>query len=402
MKVLQIHNRYQFKGGEDAVADTEKKILEQNGHSVVRYFRHNNEIHDFSVLKKAGLVFTTSWSLGACRDISRLIGRASPDIAHFHNTVPLVSPAAYRTCRGLNIPVVQTLHNFRLVCPNGLLFRGGRICEECLSGSWLCAIRHACYRDSRAQTAAVAFMTRLHRWISTWDQYVDAYIALTGFMKEKLTASGIPEDKIYVKPNSPGHELIYSPDHAGYALFMGRLSREKGVETLVRAWRHLPGARLYIAGDGPLKSFLQDQCGKQGRGVRFTGYVAGAELRRLISHAMFVIHPSEWYETFGLAIVEAFSAGKPVIAAELGASAELITHGTTGLLFRPKDPHDLAAKIQWALDHPGEMQAMGRRARAIFEEKYTETSNYDQLIQIYQKAMASTSGGRLPTNHIKK
>ena len=390
MKILQIHNQYQYKGGEDAVVETEKKMLEENGHTVIQYLRHNDEINQSPVLKKAGLFFTALWAKKSHDRIKELLKKERPDVAHFHNTLPLISPAAYYACRQAKVPVVQTLHNFRLLCPSALLFRNGRICELCTTHSLLRSVCYGCYRDSRFQTTAVAAMLSVHKYMGTWSRQVDAYIALTSFMRDKFITAGFLGEKIFVKPNMPQNRLsapIPSNGNAdGYALFFGRISKEKGLMTLIKAWENI-SLPLKIVGTGPLEKDLRQYIrSKNMKQVELTGFRTGGDMTDLIKKAGLVIHPSECYEGFPITLVETFSAGKPMIVSRLGAMSEIIHNRKTGLQFKPGDVDDLTIKIKWALNHREEMEKMGMAGRIEYAKKYTAEKNYHQLMTIYRNA----------------
>ncbi|MCG8636151.1 MAG: glycosyltransferase family 4 protein [Desulfobacterales bacterium] len=389
MKVLQVHNRYQYRGGEDAVVETEKRLMEDRGHSVTQYLRYNNEINQYPALKKPGLFFTALWARKTHGQLKKIVKKEQPDVVHFHNTLPLVSPAAYYACR--DVPVVQTLHNFRLICPAALLFRNGNICELCPTHSLFRSIYYGCYRGSKVQTAAVAAMLSVHKHMGTWTRKIDAYIALTSFMRDKLITAGFPEQKIFIKPNIPANTL-QAPVRGdggsadGYVLFYGRLSKEKGVMTLVKAWENIPYP-LKIAGTGPLEKELKQYIRtRKMEQVELTGFKTGTAMTDLIKNAALIIHPSECFEGFPVTLVETFSAGKPVIVSRVGAMSEIIQNGKTGLKFMPGNVKDLTGKIKWALNHGKEMKKMGAAARIEYEKKYTAETNYQKLMTIYRNA----------------
>jgi len=299
--------------------------------------------------------------------------------------------------------VVQTLHNYRLLCPAAIFQRDGRVCEDCLGHVPWRGVLHACYRDSRAATAAVALMLSVHRWLGTWSKMVDCYIALTEFARAKFIEGGLPAEKIVVKPNfvhpdpmAVNHQssIANHKSPQGSALFVGRLSPEKGVRTLLAVWRRL-GNRipLRVVGDGPLRVELEAEAVRHGlSSVCFHGWLAPERTIEVIKVARFLVFPSESYETFGRVAVEAFACAVPVIASRLGAMQEIVEDGRTGLHFTPGDADDLAAKVEWAWTHPDEMQEMGRAARAEYEFKYTAERNYPMLMEIYERAIAIHKG----------
>jgi glycosyltransferase involved in cell wall biosynthesis len=389
VKIFQIHNRYQYYGGEDAVADAEKQLLEDNGHAVIRYLRHNDEINDFSLANKVGLFLNATWSWKTFRQLKSILQKEQPDLAHFHNTLPLISPGAYYACIKVNVPVVQTLHNYRLICPSALLFRDGNICEECLTHSLVRSIQHGCYRGSRIQTMAVALMLAAHRSLETWRRKIDAYVVLTNFSRNKFIRYGLPAEKIFTKPNFPKRPLEYSIANKRSVLSLGRLSAEKGLWTLLKAWENLKHIRLKIAGDGPLSDKLKITVRENALdNVEFLGYQSHSECRELLKNAGFVILPSECYEGFPMIAAEAFAAGKLLIATNLGAMAEMIDDGQTGLHFSPGDYQELAAKVEWAWSHPRAVKRMGLAARKEYENKYTAEKNYAILMDIYRRVIA--------------
>jgi len=312
-------------------------------------------------------------------------------VVHVHNFFPLLTPSVYYACRR-RIPVVQTLHNFRLICPNGMLLRQGKPCEQCVgrATAWPGVI-HACYRNSYIGTAAVAAMLATHKLLGTWKADVAAYIAPLEFTRKKLIAGGLPPDRLFVKPNFLSSAPAGTRSVEDFALFVGRLSPEKGVATLISAWRAgAQNRKLKIVGQGPASSVLQDAAGGN-YGIEFLGHRTRDEILNLMQRAKFLLVPSEWYEGFPLVIVEAFASGLPVIASRLGAMEEVVRDDCTGLLFNPGDSEDLLAKTNWAWDHPAEMNIMGKNARAEFEAKYTADRNYVLLMQIYDRALTGSA-----------
>lgn len=391
IRLLIGHNSYQQAGGEDVAVEAETRLLAEHGHAVVRYQRNNDELRDGDGFSSLRAGFETVWASRSFREVKALVTKERPDVAHFHNTLALISPAAYYACAEAEVPVVQTLHNYRLLCPSATLLRDGKVCEACLGRSvpWP-GVVHACYRDSRAATAAVASMLAVHRAMGTWRKKVDVYVALTEFARQKFVEGGLPAERIVVKPNFMAHDPGAKRETGEYALYVGRLSEEKGPQVLLRAWARLGGhVPLRIAGDGPLKEELGLEFGASGlSGVKLLGKVRSEEIVELLHGARFLVFPSIWFETFGLAIIESFACGVPVIASRLGSMAEIVADGKTGLHFTAGDDADLAAKVEWAWTHAEEMEEMGRAARREFEEKYTSEANYRRLMEIYEMAMA--------------
>jgi len=390
MHILLIHNYYTQHGGEDVVFESEKLLLERYGHKVITFTEDNAKLSKVNPLK---IAVNAVWSREAQRKILKLIEEKKPNVVHFHNTFLRISPAAYYVVKKKGIPVVQTLHNYRVICPGSLLMRNGHVCENCLKKRvpWPGVI-HGCWRNSKAGTAIVATMLVVHRLLKTWAEKVDVYIALTEFARRKFIEGGLPAEKIVVKPNfvypDPG-----SGEHKGnFALFVGRFSKEKGVRTLLSAWRLLKGIPLKIVGDGPLMAEVKEHVERERLVIEVLGWRPREEVFALMQAASFLLFPSEWYEGFPMAIAEAFACGLPVIASKLGAMAEIIEDGRTGLLFEPKNPEDLAAKVEWLLSHPQELAWMSKEARAEYEAKYTAERNYEMLMAIYHRVLGRQEG----------
>jgi glycosyltransferase involved in cell wall biosynthesis len=386
MKILLVHNRYRIAGGEDAAMHAEKSMLEEREHDVALLEADNTEISGALGQLKTGVGAIYSWH--GKRRVAVELARFHPDVMHVHNFFPLFSPSIYSAAHGAGVAVVQTLHNYRLVCPNALFLRDGHVCEDCLGVAFpLHGVIHACYRGSRLATAPVAAMLAVHRAMGTWREGVDAYIALTEFSRQKLVASGLPADRMFVKPNFVHPAPPVGNGEGGYALFVGRLSEEKGISTLLAAWKQLVAETpLKIVGDGPLANTVKSAADKT-PAIEWLGRVSRERVVELMQRATLLIFPSIWYETFGLVIIEAFAVGLPVVASNLCTTSTLVQHRQTGLHFRPGDADDLVTQVRWARSHPAEIQEMRRAARREFEAKYTADRNYDMLLNIYQTAM---------------
>ena len=385
MKILAVHNRYQRPGGEDQVFAEETALLESRNHRVLRCEVHNDKVEHTG---RFTLAKDTVWNSSAYRELGTLIHRERPDVVHFHNTLPLISPAGYYAARAEGVPVVQTLHNYRLLCPVALFFREGRVCEDCMGKAipWP-GVVHGCYRGSRAASGVVATMLTVHRAMRTWTETVDVYVALTGFARDKFVEGGLPADKILVKPNFVAPDPGPGRGGGGYALFVGRLAPEKGTGTMLAAWDRLENSiPLKIVGDGPLKDQVAKAAATRPT-VEWLGHRPVAEVQAMMREADMLVFPSEWYETFGRVAAEAFAAGTPVVAADIGAVSELVEHGRTGLKFRPGDPDDLAAQVDRALSKPAQLRRMRGEARAEFEARYTAERNYPKLMEIYRTAL---------------
>ncbi len=391
MKIQLVHNSYQQSGGEDIVFDQERRLLERAGHQVVAYQRSNSKIEKHSVAARLGLVKQAVWATDTRQEFARLLSQEKPHLVHVHNTFIMVSPSVYSACREARIPVVQTLHNYRLLCPAANFFRDGRVCEECVEHSLWRGVRHGCYRGSRPATATVALMLAVHRWRRTWTQMVASYITLTEFARQKFIGGGLPADRIVVKPNFVHPDPGERTRHGDYALFVGRLSPEKGLRTLLAAWERLHnGVPLVIVGDGPLRAGLEAQAEQRGLStICFQGSLSRDQTLAAIKGASFLVFPSECYETFGRSIAEAFACGTPVICSRRGAMQEIVADGRTGMHFNAGDAEDLAEKVKWAWAHPGRMAELGKGARGEYEAKYTAEKNYALLMEIYQRAIAT-------------
>lgn len=382
MRVLAVHNYYQQPGGEEQIFHTETTLLESYGHEVLRYTLNNDQI---AKLNPLALSKNTLWNHDVYQELKFIAREHKPDIAHFHNTFPLISPAAYYALKDEGVPVVQTLHNYRLLCPNALFFRKGKVCEDCLGKLFaLPGIVHGCYRGSRAASAMVAATTSWHSSLGTWSQAIDLFIAYSQFAMKKFIQGGLPAEKLVFKTNFLYPAPEPGPGKGGYALFVGRLSVEKGLGVMLNSWRQLEGKiPLKILGDGPMAGLVM-QAQQEMPEIEWLGRRPLDEVYEVLGNAAFLVFPSEWYETFGRVAIEAFAKGTPVVASNIGAIAELVDHERTGLLFRPGEPDDLAAKIQWLLSHPDHLIEMRQQARIEFENKYTADDNMKRLIEIYQ------------------
>ena len=388
MKLLIAHNRYRYPGGEDQVFCREGALLRSAGHHVTEYVRHNREISEHDVLNRLQVGMRTLWAWDSAHDLRMIVRRENPDLVHFHNTFPLISPAAYYACKQEGIPVVQSLHNPRIMCPAALLARKGKACEDCLGKTvpWQ-GIVHACYHNSRSQSTVVAGMLALHRLLGTWQEQVDAYIVFTEFFRQKFIAAGLPAGKIFVKPHFLNTDPGVKQEAGDYALFLGRIAPEKGVPILLKAWQNLRHIPLRIRGEGPLEEDVH-QFKRSSPLVDILPFLSQKECFDLIKGARFLVWPSAgYYETFGLVAIEAFACGTPVIASRSGGMQELVEDGNTGLHFEPDNAEDLAAKVEWAWTHPREMKAMGKAGRREFLSKYTATHNLETLERIYRRAI---------------
>jgi len=385
MRILCVHNYYQHPGGEDRVFAAESSMLEEHGCQVFRYTVHNDCIKGMNSLTLARY---TLWNKVIARELRETIRKARPNVIHFHNTFPLVSPAAYYAAKAEGVPVVQTLHNYRLLCPNALFFRDGHVCEDCMGKfAPYPGVLHSCYRNSLVATGVTGAMISLHRFMRTYSQLVDMYIALTDFARQKFIQGGLPAEKVAVKPNFIDPDPGIGDGQGGYAIFAGRLTQEKGINTLLAAWEKIGGKiPLKIVGDGPLASRVVE-ASRRISGVEWLGHKPWQFVLDLMKDAVVLIFPSIWYEGLPMTIIEAYSVSLPVVASNLGGMSLMIGHKRTGLHFRPGAPDDLARQVDWIISHPAELERMRQEARVEYETKYTAELNYKMLMDIYETAI---------------
>lgn len=394
MKILQIHNFYQIPGGEDNVVRAEKELLESRGHTVTSYYRHNDEIKKYGFFKKIGFVKNVFYSMRTVKELAAIIDKDRPDITHVHNVFPLISPSAYYYLKSRGIPVTQTVHNYRFLCPNSLFYVNGAICEKCMNGNTLPCLFRTCYKGSVLLSGLYAALFWVCRRRGTFRRNIDLFIALNNFVKGKLVGAGFRADSIEVEGNflNAGEtNNLFAKDK--YAVFIGRISAEKGLMTLLESCRVLKDLPLKIAGEGPLLGRVKDYVRfNRMSNVEVTGFVSGAEKNDLLKRAAVSIIPSEWYENFPMAVLESFAAGTPVIASRIGGLPELIEEGRDGLLFEPGNAEDLAVKIRYFYANPEMALDMSRHAHENFEKKYSAKKHYERLMQIYEKAINLNRG----------
>jgi glycosyltransferase involved in cell wall biosynthesis len=385
MRILSVHNRYLIRGGEDESREAEENLLRQMGHQVDVYEEDNKTL---ASLTKLQALTKTIWSQSSYRKIREQLNQAQYDVVHIQNFFPIISPSAHYAAQAAGVPVVQTLRNYRLLCPNALFFRDNHVCEDCLGKKIpYPGVLHRCYRESLPASVGVTAMLTTHRLLKTWTRKVNVYIALTNFAREKYIQGGLPPEKIVVKPNFVSPDPGVGLGNGRYALYVGRLSVEKGLDTLLAAWRHLNGKfPLKIVGDGPLSEEVRFAV-QSLVDVEWLGIKSMSEVHTLMGNATVLIFPSKWYETFGRVAVEAFAKGTPVIGANIGALQGLIDSGRTGLHFQPGNAEDLASKVAWLVDRPESLKQMRQEARSEFENKYTDRTNYKILMNIYERAI---------------
>ena len=392
MRVAIFHNRYAQRGGEDSVVETETELLRKAGCEVALFSVESAPLLR-SRAARLRAALHARWNPEMVEPVARFLARHPADVAHVHNFFPVLSPSVHATLRSLGVPVVQTLHNYRLVCANGIFLREGKPCEECaVRGPWR-AVRYGCWRGSRMATAVWAEATAAQRRWGTWLACVDRFVAPSTFAKRKLAAAGLPAERIVVKPNpvpDPGE-----PSAPGRgAVYVGRLAPEKGVALLLDAWRGLEGApSLTIAGSGPDEAALRERA-RGIPGVRFLGEVARERVPELLAGAAFAVAPSLWYEVFPVSVAEAMAAGRAVVASDAGAMAELVEPAANGLLFRSGDAASLASACRRLLDDAELVRALGREGRARYEEELAPQRSTQRLLALYAEVMAAPRAGR--------
>ena len=380
-KVLIVHNYYQIPGGEDTVAENEKKLLEGHGHEVVLYTRHNSELNSLSRGQKFLLPISTIFNFQTYKEVKRIIKVENIDIVHVHNTLNLVSPSVYYAVFACHVPVVQTVHNFRLLCPGATFFREGHVCEECLSKGLICAVKHKCYRGSRVQTLACVISTWIHRLIGTYKKL--NYICLTEFNKEKLLQlKKIKNEKVFVKPNfvEEAKEIVPYEKRKNQFIYVGRLEEIKGIDILLEAWKLLgnEAPELIMCGKGPLEGWTKEYIEKNNLSkVRLLGFVQNTEVRKMIGESKALVLPTQVYEGFPMTIAESYAWGTPVIGSDLGNTGSLIENGISGYKFAPDSPGELADAVNRIMNS---FIALDENVVG----KYSSESNYLKLREIYE------------------
>jgi glycosyltransferase involved in cell wall biosynthesis len=387
--VLLVHNRYLERGGEDAVYEAEGRLLEEFGHRVLRYERDNREI---AAHGRVSMAMRTVWSPLDEGEIGAVVRREHVDVVHFHNTFPMISPAAHHGARRAGAAVVQTLHNFRLLCPGGLFLRDGAPCEKCLGRAvpWP-AVAHRCYRGSAAATTVLTGMLTVHRAMRTWQTKVDAFIVLSRFARDRFLAGGIPADRMHVSGGvfdgvEPG-AMEPGAEAGTHFLFVGRLSEEKGIAVLLSAWERLgDSVELRIIGDGPLRSAVAEAASRDPR-IRWLGSKSREDVIAAMRGAYALVFPSLCYENFPGVLAEAQMAGLPVLASRLGSGAEIVSDGAFGRLVEPGDPDRLAAAVRALVQDPATRTALSVRARQRYDETLTPARCHARLQDIYESAL---------------
>lgn len=383
LRILVVQNHYINFSGDDVVVANESSLLSAKGHEVSLWSVHNKDLT--SLRSHIHTALSLTYNRQSKARLSRHIAEFRPDVMHCHNLFPQITLSAYDAAAEAGIPIVQTLHDFRSVCCiNGFLYRNGH-CELCVAGSSYWGAWHRCYRDSWLGSFATAYALDRQRRAGTLQQRVGCFIALSEPSRRRLLAAGLPEERIVIKPNfTPDPGAPRGCSRHG-ALFVGRLSPEKGLQTLIKAWEGIEFP-LRILGGGPLRLSISADLSRR---ISALGHRPHAEVGPAMRQAQFLVMPSEYIEGFPMVIVEAFANGLPVIASRLGTMAEIIEDGVTGLLFTVGDPDDLAAKVAWAIAHGDRMAEMGSAARRVYETLYSEETNYKSLLTIYRDTISA-------------
>lgn len=395
MRILLVHNFYQKHGGEDEIFKAYSYLFQGNSHYVISYTKDNSYILNFNIWQKIKFIPTTIFSWKTYRDIRALVKKEKPDLAHVHNVFPLISPSVYKALKDSGIPTVQTFQNFRFLCPNGLFYTNGKICENCKAGNTIHAVFKRCFRRSYILSTLYAFTIGFHRAIGTFKK-IDHFIAPTPFVANKYIESGlISSDKISILPNfilEKQETKLFLERKEPYFLYMGRLSEEKGLWTLMKVVKELPEINLKIAGDGPLAPSIVDYIKKKElKNVEYIGFLEVREKWEILAKALAVIVPSQCYEAFPLVTIEAMISGAPVIASSIGSLPYIVEHGKNGFLFNPGDKEDLKVKLRVLWNNPDLAVEMGKTGRKIYESRYTAESHYKELMRIYNMVIEKKS-----------
>ena len=383
MRVAIVHGRYRQPGGEDNVVEQEIELLQSRGVEVATFIRDNNS---FPGEGSARVAVEAVWSRQIASEFGRFLESERPDVIHVHNTFPFLSPAVFHVANHRDIPAVLTLHNYRLFCPAATLFRNGSPCEACISRSWAWpAVFHGCYRESRAASAAVAAVNSIHRALGTWTRSISAYVVLTEFARDVCQRGGLPSDRLHIRPNyveAPSRHANAVGDTRARAVFVGRISEEKGVRILTREWQKV-GSPLDVYGDGPLLEDLKESTSAM---IRFHGFVERNRAIEALRKSAFLVVPSIWYEAFPLVVLEAFSLGIPVLASNVGSLSEVVQHEVTGLHFDPHQPDSLSSAAIRLLQDKQLRNRCAANARTTYLARYTPDIAYERLIEIYESA----------------
>jgi len=387
MKILVIHNQYKSQGGEEAVVSAEIDLLREKGHQVVPFFASNEDLERGGFWGMIMRPFRLIWSWPAYLKVREIIRKEKPDLAHIHNTFFVLSPSVYYACHSEGLPVVQTLHNYRFVCPFGILYKDGQFCRQCLDKGIRMSLGNACGTKSIAWRVSIYLVLKVHQMLGTFKKYITTYIALSDFSRRKFIEAGFAADRIRLKPNFINQDPGFTAIKEDFVLYAGRLSPEKGVDLLLGAWEKHRLPRLVIIGSGAQADEFSGYAAAHRLNITFLGHQPTDVVLDHMKRASLAVIPSRCNENFPRTIVEAFSCGTPVIASNNGAIAEIVADGVTGILFKSGDADDLAGKVQSARADPAVMAQIARNARKAYEEKYTAQTNYQMLKGIYEETI---------------
>lgn len=381
--ILMIHNFYQIGGGEHTVFNNEVELLRNNGHKVITYTRDNKEINN-SFIKKILLPFTTVWSFKTYREVKRIIEKEKIDIVHCHNTFPLISPSAYYAARKMNIPVIQTIHNFRFLCPNAIFYRNGKICEDCLKNdNFKCALKNKCYRKSKIQTFIVTLMLKIHRKLGTYNKI--NYIFLTEFNKNKFSKLiNVNGDNIFIKPNFVEKKYNFKrPNKLNNTfIFMGRLDENKGIKFLIDSWKNIKDYELHIYGDGEYKELVK-KAAKDNSNIKYFGFKPQEEIFKDLVKSQALIIPSTCYEGFPMTIAESCSLGVPTLSVNIGNHSAIIKKSQAGRIYELNNHKSLFDNIKEIVSNN---KNYSNNAQKYYENELSPKKNYKELTDIYEKA----------------
>lgn len=407
LNILVVHNAYQIPGGEDSVVENEVTMLREAGHHVVTYFRSNSEIITYSFSQKLLLPFRSIYSKKSYKDLCQLIKSEHIDIVHVHNTLSVISPSVYYAALKCRVPVIQTIHNYRLLCPNALLHRNGHTCTDCLTHGLFESIKHNCYRNSKLQTFIVCLLLSYHRHRNIYHKI--SYICLTQFNKQMLLQLNslsakqkeiICPESVYIKPNFTTAPVNIQPynSRSQRFLFAGRMDVSKGIWVLLKAWECYEKTlekncsttkELYLCGSGPEENKIKDFIfEKHLTHVHFLGQISHNNLMELLTDSLAICMPTLWYEGFPMTIVESYACGTPVIGSDIGNVGELIIHNQTGYKFAVGDIQALTnIFLHWDTEYAQSASGISQNVRKIYEQNYTPAINLQQLLTIYNEVL---------------
>jgi len=389
MRILMCHNYYRERGGTERVVEEEKNELERHGHIVILYVKDSRDIQNMPFYKKLLIPLRCVFSIETWREVGQLVKEHRPDVAHVHNIFPLLSPSIFYVLKRMKVPVVYSVHDYRLLCPNGLFFVNGRICEKCRNGNTVHAIINRCLHKNVFQSVVYAASIGIHRLLGSFRRNVDNIVTVSGFVRSKLVEGGFPEEKVVVNYNFQKLEKISDVARVRkYFAYVGRLSEEKGVMLLIDAFSHLRDIRLKIVGSGPLEKLAASRIRELGVGnIELLGRMEGTRLRDIVSGAIGIIVPSVWYEPMPLVILESWAVETPVIVAHIGGLKEIVTDKTTGLLFNPVDGEDLAERVRFLIKNRELAAELGRNGRREVDKRFSVSTHVRRLEEIYSSVM---------------